>query len=123
KPQTGEYVKGRCEIWGDNINAAWWTKKKYKNMFTVMTYCINWGLDWPNETTDIIRDSKYDSAFRFFNKYAGQKVPGLAKNAMCALKDVLDASDTDRFPEANFGTADRMSKTRYTNIYNQYLPY
>ena len=54
-------------------------KNNYKGMFALMSYCIYWGMDWPNETTDIIQDPKYDSAFKFFNKYAGQKVPALAK--------------------------------------------
>ena len=67
--------------------------------------------------------SKYDSAFHFFNKYAGQKVPGLATNAMCALKDVLDASDSVRFPVSVYGTADRYNIARYVNISKAYAGY
>ena len=55
------------------------------------------GLDWPNQTTSLIADPKNDSAYRYFNKYAGQKYPVSQKNAVCALKDVLDASDEVRF--------------------------
>lgn len=123
QPWGGNYIKSRSEIWGDQLNAGWWTKNNYKGMFALMSYCIYWGMDWPNETTDIIQDPKYDSAFKFFNKYAGQKVPALAKNAACILKDVLDASDVARFPEAVYGTPDRNNKLRYTNIYNSFAAY
>lgn len=123
KPGKGGYTRSRCEITGDQLNAGWWTKNQYKNMFAIMCYCIYWGLDWPNETAMIIGDTKFDSAFHFFNKYAGQKVAAVASNAVCALKDVLDASDQVRFPASEFGTVDRDNKSRYTNIVNKFSSY
>jgi hypothetical protein len=123
KPCHGEYMKSRSEIIGAQLNAGWWTKSPYKNMFQVVCYGIFWGLDWPNETTDIIKNPKYDSAFHFFNKYAGQKVAPLATNALCVLKDALDASDGVRFPASVYGTVDRYNTTRYENIYKKYISY
>lgn len=123
KPWGDSYIKSRSEIWGDQLNAGWWTKNQYKSMFALMCYCISWGMDWPNETTELLQNPKHDSAFHFFNKYAGQKAPALATNAMCALKDALDASDVARFPESVYGSADRTNKVRYTNIYNSFISY
>lgn len=123
KPWNGNYIKSRSEIWGDQLDAGWWTKNKYKSMFALMNYCIYWGLDWPNQTTSLIADPKNDSAYRYFNKYAGQKIPGVAKNAVCALKDVLDASDEVRFPASVYGTVDIGNTTRYKNICNSFTAY
>lgn len=123
KPWNGNYIKSRSEIWGDQLDAGWWAKNKYKSMFALMNYCIYWGLDWPNQTTSLISDPKNDSAYKYFNKYAGQKIPGLAKNAVCALKDVLDASDEVRFPASVYGTVDIANTTRYKTICNSFAAY
>ena len=88
-----------------------------------MCYNTYWGLDFPNQTDDVINNSKFDSSFRFFNKYAGQKVPGLATSAMCALKDVLDAADGTRFPAATYGAVERSNVTRYTKMQQDYAAY
>ncbi len=122
QPQSGQFVMVRSEITGQQLYAGWWVKNHYKEMFGIMCYCIYWGLDWPNETSDFISNHNYDSTFAFFNKYAGQKIPGLATNAMCALKDALDASDSIRFPSSIYGTVSQDS-LRYTNIYNAYRSY
>src|SRR6478735_5170749 len=123
KPSNGQYVHARSEVIGAHLSSGWWTKNPYKQMFAIMCSCIYWGLDWPNETSDFIQNSKYDSAFAFFNKYAGQKVAGTATNALCALKDALDASDSERFPASQYGTTDRYNTARYSNIYNSFSPY
>jgi hypothetical protein len=123
QPQNGQFVMSRSEIAGPQLSAGWWLEDHYKEMFGIMCYCIYWGLDWPNETGAFISNHNYDSAFSFFNKYAGQKIPGLATNAMCALKDALDASDSIRFPAAIYGTVSETDTGRYVNIYNAYSSY
>ena len=123
KPSAGTYVKARSEIVGQQLYAGWWTKNQYKEMFATMCYCIYWGIDWPNETSSIIQDPKFDSTFNFFNKYAGQKIPGLAQNAVCALKDALDASDTVRFPSSIYGAPLHTNVSRYINIYKDFISY
>jgi hypothetical protein len=122
QPQNGQFVMARSEVVGPHLSAGWWTKNHYKEMFGIMCYSIYWGLDWPNETADFIKDPKYDSTFAFFNKYAGQKIPGLATNAVCALKDALDASDSTRFPSSIYGAVTQDS-VRYKKIYNDYRSY
>ncbi len=123
QPQGGQFVLSRSEIAGAQLYAGWWLEDHYKEMFGIMCYCIYWGLDWPNETSDMIIDHHYDSSFAFFNKYAGQKIPGLATNAVCALKDALDASDSIRFPSNVYGTVSQTNSNRYINIYNAYSSY
>ncbi|MBS1745838.1 MAG: T9SS type A sorting domain-containing protein [Bacteroidetes bacterium] len=123
KPSRGKYVKARSEIVGQQLYAGWWTKNQYKEMFAIMTYCIYWGLDWPNQTYGNIEDPGFDSSFRFFNKYSGQKVPGLASNAVCALKDALDASDGVRFPASTYGEVSQSNQARFNNIYKAYSNY
>lgn len=122
-PQQGAYVRARSEITGSNLNSGWWNKAPYKNMFTVMCYAIHWGLDWPNQGGEQLSDHNFDSAFNFFNKYAGQKNAAKATNAACALKDGLDASDDVRFPAATYGLVDRNNQQRYKNIANAYAAY
>ena len=122
-PQNGQYKKARSEIVGQQLYAARWTNNKYKEMFATMCYCIYWGMDWPNQTAANIQDPKFDSSFHFFNKYAGQKVAGLAQNAVCALKDALDASDSIRFPASVYGPIISTNATRFNNIYRTFIPY
>lgn len=123
KPWSGQYMLSRSEWVGPQLDAGWWKKNPYKSMFALMCYNTYWGLDFPNQTYEVIKDAKFDSAFRFFNKYAGQKVPGLATNAMCALKDVLDAADESRFPVATYGKIERNNLTRYAKIQQAYAAY
>jgi hypothetical protein len=123
QPQSGQFIMSRSEIVGQQLYTGRWLEDHYKEMFGIMCYCIYWGLDWPNETSDFISDHNNDSSFAFFNKYAGQKIPGLATNAMCALKDALDASDSIRFPSGTYGAVLQTNTSRYMNIYNAYSSY
>ncbi len=123
KPRAGDYIRMRCEIIGGNTSSGWWKEFPYKNMFAVMCYDIYWGLDWPNESGKEITDPSFDSAFSFFNKYAGQKNPAKSTNAMCALKDGLDASDDKRFPAAKYGTVSRSNEQRYKSIVSDFTAF
>ncbi|HRH47805.1 MAG TPA: T9SS type A sorting domain-containing protein [Panacibacter sp.] len=122
-PQSGSYVRARAEISADNLTYAWWTNAPYKNMFAVYNYSIYWGLDWSNQKSEYLMDKNFDPPFLHFNKYAGQKNATTATNAMCALKDALDASDAVRFPAGTYGTVSRTNTLRYINIANKYLLY
>lgn len=121
-PQNGEYVRARCEITGESLFTGWWNTFSYRNMYALMCYDIHWGLDWSNQANQYIFDHNYDSAFNFYNRYAGQKVPQNSNYAMCALKDVIDASDTERFPASIYGPATRTS-SRFKNVLTTFAPY
>ncbi|MEP6845815.1 MAG: hypothetical protein ABI861_07415, partial [Panacibacter sp.] len=115
-PQNGEYIRSRSEVQVNPQDTGWWSEYRYRNMFALMAYCVFWGLDWSNQSPGQITDTHYDEAFIFYNKYAGQKNPGIATNAMCALKDGLNAADTNRFPVSIYGKAERTDTVRYKNI-------
>ena len=121
-PQSGNYIRARSEIIGNGISSGWWFKCPYKNMFALLCYDIYWGLDWSNQGFDQLNDPLFDSAFGFFNKYAGQKDPAKATNAMCALRDGLDASDAVRFPSITFGTVSRTA-SRFNKVLQPFIPY
>ena len=124
KPRTdGSYIRARSEIGGDGLSSGWWNACKYKNVFAVLANCIYWGVDWSNQNYDMIDDPYYDPAYFFFNRYAGQKDPATSTNAMCALKDGLDAADTERFPESRFGKAKRQQNNRYLSILDSFSAY
>ena len=122
-PQNGSYIRARCEITGDQLTYNGWLNAKYKNMFALLSNCVYWGVDWTNQTGEYILDANFDEAFNFFNKYAGQKDPATATNAMCALKDALDASDGVRFPASTYGAVTRSNSLRYKNIANSFATY
>lgn len=121
--KNGDYIRARSEMIGSSTLAGWWKKAPYKNMFAVMCYGIFWGLDWNNQNYSRMSDHKNDSAFSFFDKHSGQKDPAKSLNAMCALKDVLDAADGVRFPAGTYGTVSQNNQQRYINIANRYASY
>ncbi|WP_158638351.1 T9SS type A sorting domain-containing protein [Panacibacter ginsenosidivorans] len=122
-PQNGDYIRSRSELQFNPDESGWWSEYKYKNMFALITYDIFWGLDWSNQAPGQIFDQQYDYAFNFYNKYAGQKKPSTATNAMCALRDGLNAADTIRFPVSVYGKADRADTTRYKNIATRFAKF
>ena len=56
------------------------------------------------------------NTFRFFNKYADQIYPETSKRAFIVLHEGLDASDTEKFTESVYGTANKNNEQRYTAI-------
>lgn len=123
KPINGNYYRSRSEMAGSNTLAGWWTKNIYKNMFATLAYNIHWGLDWPNQTEEYIKNPYHTPSFVFFNKYAGKKDPVKSDVAMCSLKDALDAADSSRFPASQFGEVGQYNASRYSLIQQQYASY
>jgi len=121
--QNGDYLRARSELQFTPEENGWWKQYRYRNMFALMSYGIFWGLDWTNQSPGQIIDMHYDEAFAFYDKYAGQKNAATARNAMCVLRDGLDASDTIRFPVSIYGSANRSDTTRYRNIANKYAKF
>lgn len=122
KPQNGHYMRARSEIIGSASVSGWWTKNPYKNMFAMLCYDIYWGLDWSNQGADQINEPLFKQAFNFYNKYAGQKDPSKSSNAMCALRDGLDASDINRFPVNAYGAAGKTT-ARFNKVLATFKTY
>lgn len=121
-PQTGNYIRARSEIIGGGLLSPWWTAMPYKNMFALLGYAVYWGVDWSNQSYDQIIDHNYDPAFTFYNKYAGHKDPAFSNNAMCMLKDVIDAQDSVRFPASQYGAV-ALTTTRFNNVLSPFIAY
>lgn len=121
-PFGGNYMRSRSEIIGGGLSAPWWTAMPYKNMFAMLSYAVYWGVDWSNQGYDQIDDHGFDPAFTFYNKYAGQKDPATSNNAMCALKDVIDAQDDVRFPASQYGTV-ALTAARFNNVLAPFVSY
>lgn len=122
-PSGGDYVRARSEMSQQIAQTGWWNENVYGNQFAQVCYAIFWGLDWPNQNLAGFSDANSDSVYRFFNRYAGQKDPLQSPYAMCALKDVLDAADGERFPASTYGAVDRNNIQRYRNIVNDYAAF
>ena len=69
---------------------------------------------------DWCHENHYWEFAHFFNKYAGQTHSPTASGAFCALREGLDAADTEKFPESKFGAASRDNRARYLAICKAY---
>lgn len=120
KEFNGQYIRARSEITGGATTAGWWNRAPAKNMFALLCYDIYWGLDWSNQGYEQIADKTFDSAYGFYNRYAGEKEAAKSIYAMCALRDGLDAHDTVRFPVSKYGFLYRGNSVRFINIANAF---
>ena len=112
----------RCEM-----DQSW--KNSYFAVNTRMSFywtaisALHGGLHIWNLTTSArewaVRNNYWEHA-HFFNKYAGEIYPSSARGAFCALREGLDASDKIKFPESQFGRAERSNRQRYIDICNAF---
>ena len=58
--------------------------------------------------------------FRFFNKHAPQTDPATATTAYVIFHEGLNSENTEKFPEAEFGTASKDNEARYEAICRAY---
>ncbi len=115
---NGEFRRFRSEM--DETENGWFKENYIQNMYWLCTYNLYYGLDMLLLSGKLIADPKYRVSFEFYNKYAGQKDPSEAIGAFSAMKDVLDAADTERFPENIFGKAIDTNKERFAAIAKKY---
>ena len=57
-----------------------------------------------------------EESFKFFNKFAGEILPGTATKAFIAFHRALDSSDFEAFPADEFGECNRGNRERYLRI-------
>jgi hypothetical protein len=77
-----------------------------------------WNVPW-----EACEGETYSDAIKVFNTYAAETNPVTAKGAFCAFRRGLDASDTDAFPESEYGIADKSNIRRYIDIADAYKAY
>lgn len=115
---NGEFRRFRSEM--DETENGWFKENYIQNMYWLCTYDLYYGLDMLLLSGRLITDPKYRVSLEFYNKYAGQKDPAEAIGAFSAMKDVLDAADTERFPESIYGKANDTNKERFAAIAKDY---
>ena len=115
---NGEFRRFRSEM--DEVENGWFKENYIQNMYWLCTYDLYYGLDMLLLSPRIVSDPKYRVSFEFYNKYAGQKDPSEAIGAFTAMKDVLDAADTERFPENKYGKAINTNRKRFEAIVKEY---
>ena len=99
-----------------------WDSDKYNlykqyivwNIYWQCLYNLHWGghfLDLENSLIEYGNENVHKQVLEFYNFYAGQKEKLDAPGAFCALRDGLDAADTQRFPTNKYGKlSDRIGR-------------
>jgi Beta-galactosidase len=119
--QNGQAIRARSEM--DLTNQGWFKAAPLWNMYWTQLWGLHNGQDMHNQLDSDLTNPAYAPAFAFYSTYAGYKDPRDSTGAWIALHDGLDARDTARFPESQFGTASRTNTARYTAISRAYAPY
>ncbi|MCF8379214.1 MAG: beta-galactosidase [Bacteroidales bacterium] len=94
----------------------WFKKDSLQNLYWSAFHALHWGLDIWNIPDHILAEPRWYPALDVFNKYAGNKFPGISPYAFAALKDQLNADDTIRFPENIYGVATKTNTERVLKI-------
>ncbi|MCF7849760.1 MAG: hypothetical protein K9M45_12995 [Kiritimatiellales bacterium] len=77
---------------------------------------VDRGLDAWETKPDYILTGNYNEAFGFSTRHSFQKKPGKATHAFIALRDVLDYSDSVRFPAGTYGSVNKDNTARINAI-------
>ena len=90
------------------------------NYYWTAISTVDRGLDLWEVDYNIVKTGQYDEGFAFASRYSYYKQPQTSPYAFIALRDVLDSSDTLRFPEEKYGKAVQSNADRVTRIEREY---
>lgn len=101
----GLYVRSRGET---TLSANTdWVLQPHWTAWALMNWNLAFGTDtWQNNTL-IEEQHRMRPVLSFFSQYAGVRQGKESTGAFAMLRDGLDTSDTQRFPEAKFGKTDK----------------
>jgi hypothetical protein len=102
--ENGLFIRCRSEM--DERHKGWFAEAPIWNQYWLNLWGLHFGLDVFQHQTDAFSDPRDFAGFEFYDKYGGRKVPAESPGAFCALRDGLDAADTDRFPVQTFGAGE-----------------
>jgi hypothetical protein len=102
---------------------GWSTQNIAQGLYWSAIFATHCGLDMWNVPWEACQGYSNEDAIRFFNTYAGHHEASDSPAAFCALRQGLDASDTDAFPEAVYGRAEKKNIERYLTIAEAFKPY
>lgn len=120
---------GNAEFIRGEHNDAKWARtpmaklaKKWHFYWTAIS-SVDRGIDAWETKWAWLSSGDYTEAYEFSYRYSYYKKAATSPYAFVALRDVLDYSDTDRFPEATYGAATRSNTTRINTILSEYSSY
>ena len=102
---------------------GWFQKAPVESFWWSAIYALHMGLSRWHVRGDALEIAEYHFAFDFFNKHAPYIDASASPYAFCALREGLDASDTVKFHESDFGTVEGEPLSRVLNILDKYAPY
>ena len=112
-------VRSRAE--GPESDAGWWTAAPAWGLRHLLSWALQFGLDYFNVHTEFAADSSNWAQLSWYNLWAGRcKQPDSTPGAFVIFHDGLDASDTQRSPVETFGAAVPTNKQRYLRIAQQF---
>lgn len=117
KPEfvRGEFSKfAQGEIFQEN--QVW-------NYYWTAISTVDRGLDLWEVDYNTVKKGLYDEGFAFASRYSYYKQPHTSPYAFIALRDVLDSSDTLRFPVKKYGKAVQSNAERINKIESEFNKY
>lgn len=83
----------------------------------LLSWALQFGLDYFNANAAVAVDQQYWPQFAWYNRWAGKiKSAAHTPGALLLLHGGLDASDTTRFPVAEYGAADVTNVQQFQKI-------
>jgi len=115
-------------IRGEHNDAKWARTPMAKvalkwNFYWTAISSVDRGLDAWETKWNWLSSGDYTAAYEFSYRYSYYKKAKSSPVAFVALRDVLDYSDTDRFPVATYGAATRSNTARINSILAEYQSY
>ncbi len=120
-----EFVRGEHNEWRWGRTPMAQAALKWHYYWTAIS-SIDRGLDsWETNVPDNFFSGDFVEAFKFSHRHAFYKRPETSPYAFVALRDVLDYSDRERFPSAEYGggSVSRGNTARINAILDAYSAY
>jgi hypothetical protein len=102
---------------------GWFQQAPVESFWWSAIYALHMGLSRWHIRGDALEIKEFHFAFDFFNKHAPYIDPSTSPYAFCALREGLDASDTVKFSESKYGTAEGEPLSRVKQIRDEYASY
>jgi len=102
---------------------AWWQQAPKKNFMPLVRQCLHGAIDMLNIAYATITQNNLDhTPMDFFDRHAGVRDVSEAIGGFIAFRDVIDITDTTRFPESgpgSYGTLISQNVSTFNNRVNQ----
>ena len=93
------------------------------NYYWTAISTVDRGLDLWELDYNVVKTGLYNEGFEFSSKYSYYKKPQTSPYAFIAFRDVLDAADTERFPEEKYGKAAQSNAERVNKMEAEFNKY